>query len=1109
VDGNAPTSATADVNPTDDGGRRRSILRKIATVLVVIILILSLAAVLSPPSGDEGPAPDGEDPPWVDPEPVVIDGDTTWSELMGVQLERPTVVASGAALTIERCNLTVDLLDLVMGNASWLSVEPGALLMLQESRISVTYDPRLEDAVFVPSISLHKGLCSISRAVNLEGTRDPVLSLELLWWRMGTSLVVGVQPRPGSPLQTLAVIEPPDDGERAWRRYDIPLADFSGSVVRVVMFPSDGKGALDLFVGKVLVGDRHGPLLWDELGTGRVWEDMWLMRGFVPFFKDLRQHHAHYHPLLDARGDVRLVDSIIDAPPNLPRSSEIFSPGKFNPSHREPADRGLVSWHSAPTMGHIHMRGASLSIERSSVINIPITMNDGRLDITDSNISGDASLLSVEDTWGSINRTSLEVRERHLIYDGPGAWDYGSGTALSVDYYNASGPLAIRSCNITGGERGLDLNQAWIELEGCAFAGQSWLAVWDHSSRFVPWPEVLSENTFTGLGNYSYLRTHNTVLELVGPDRPRPGSSGVFTGRISWAGQEDSYEWQVLVRVDVYQAYFLMPKTLVDAMMHALDIDEVRIDLVNNWGGVDGLLLDTHVTQVTVTMDSELAYSYDPYDWSYLNVVEAMGDGPGEVNLSIGVEVRREYRESWWIDIALDGALHRTVLPSDASASPWSNHDMVANVTVDIPPGYHEMNLTLCGRAGEGNEVLDAQTGLYVRIDDDVPTDGAIDWVRTGSCVLMLDPDVTLDLSGPSALYPELEGWRLTTYLWEGAHLALHDLLFPQATMARFSCMGPGQLDLTDITTGPTVIVGRAANFSISDASCARLAIELSGGTGRLSNITVGELGSFHIFTGNLTVEDLTATSQEGDSSIYVFQANATFRRLNVTCNGNAMLESLLGDIASLAFEDSTFRDCVVMAYGYAESTRLDLRIDECEFVGDRSCLTWPCYSMTASRELAVFAGSRVSGNLFQGGALVCSPEFLDAFFEGNTYGDGLRYLTWSPRNPLTEGQPENVSYIYTYIDEDDPSIALGRSVMGDYYGQWDGLFSNGSLTKPHMTSNVTVHYYFKGSDNQSHDFNEWVVDFRALTLPFGDEPLSILEWEDISTLIAPLIKPS
>ena len=1097
------------MNPTDDGGRRRSILRKIATVLVVIILILSLAAVLSPPSGDEGPAPDGEGPHWVDPEPVVIDGDTTWSELTGVQLERPTVVASGAALTIERCNLTVDLLDLVMGNASWLSVEPGALLMLQESRISVTYDPRLEDAVFVPSISLHKGLCSISRAVNLEGTRDPVLSLELLWWRMGTSLVVGVQPRPGSPLQTLAVIEPPDDGERAWRRYDIPLADFSGSVVRVVMFPSDGKGALDLFVGKVLVGDRHGPLLWDELGTGRVWEDMWLMRGFVPFFKDLRQHHAHYHPLLDARGDVRLVDSIIDAPPNLPRSSEIFSPGKFNPSHREPADRGLVSWHSAPTMGHIHMRGASLSIERSSVINIPITMNDGRLDITDSNISGDASLLSVEDTWGSINRTSLEVRERHLIYDGPGAWDYGSGTALSVDYYNASGPLAIRSCNFTGGERGLDLNQAWIELEGCAFAGQSWLAVWDHSSRFVPWPEVLSENTFTGLGNYSYLRTHNTVLELVGPDRPGPGSSGVFTGRISWEGQEDSYEWQVLVRVDVYQAYFLMPVELVDASMRENDIGEVRIDLFNTWGGVDGLWLDTNETYRAVTMDSELAYRFDPYQDSYLEVDEAMGRGPGEVDLTIEVAARREHRENWQVDIALDGALVRTILPADANVSVSGSYDAKAVATVEVPAGYHVVNTTLYGRADEGNEALYTQTLSYMRFDEDVLPDVVIDWTRTGRCALILDPGVALNITGPLAPDQGTGVLQLRTYLWEGAHLTVHDASVPPTALAWFTGVGPGRLDLTDITCGPIVIEAEDADFTLCNATCARLSIELNGGTGRLSNLTASTLRTIIVYAGNLSIEDLTVGAQEGISSCYIYDANASFRHLNLTCNGSAMLDYLLGYSASLAIEGSTFRDCIVTTYGDSPSHRLDLLVEGCTFEGDRSCLVWPHDNMTPTGELAVFAGSRISDNLFKGGAIVCSPEFLDAFFVGNAFEGGVRYLLWSPRAPLVVGAPENASHVHAYVDGDDPSVALGESVMGDYNEQWGGLFATGSLTPPHLTTNTAVHLYLKAQDTETDYFNDWVVDFRTLPLPLKDERLFVIAWEDISTLIAPLIKPS
>ena len=147
VDGSTPIPTAVDAHPTYEVSRRRSFLRKIATVLVVLILIISLAVVLSPPKGDERPAPDGEGPPWLNPEPVVIDEGTTWGDRQGVLLDRPTVVASGVSLTVERCNLTVDLLDLVMGNAAWLSVEPGASLIIRDTRISITYDQRLEDAV--------------------------------------------------------------------------------------------------------------------------------------------------------------------------------------------------------------------------------------------------------------------------------------------------------------------------------------------------------------------------------------------------------------------------------------------------------------------------------------------------------------------------------------------------------------------------------------------------------------------------------------------------------------------------------------------------------------------------------------------------------------------------------------------------------------------------------------------------------------------------------------------------------------------------------------------------------------------------------------------------
>ncbi len=75
----------------------------------------------------------------------------------------------------------------------------------------------------------------------------------------------------------------------------------------------------------------------------------------------------------------------------------------------------------------------------------------------------------------------------------------------------------MRGCDLTGGGRGLDLNHAWAEVEGCAFDGQGWMALWDHSSRGIgSWEEVLRSNTFDDLDGYAFLRTHNALLDLTG-----------------------------------------------------------------------------------------------------------------------------------------------------------------------------------------------------------------------------------------------------------------------------------------------------------------------------------------------------------------------------------------------------------------------------------------------------------------------------------------------------------------------------------------------------------------------------------------------------------------
>jgi len=1045
----------------------------------------------------------------VEPEPVVIDEDTTWSGRHGAVLDRPTVVESGAALTIERCNLSVDLLDLVMGNASWLSVERGASLAVRESRISITYDPRLEDAVFVPYSGSMKGACSLSRAVNLAGTEAPVLELDLLWWAMETTLVVCVQREPGAPLETVASLAPPDDGVRAWRHYEVPLTAFKGSVARVVLFPSDGWGGRDLLVGRLLVTDGGASPTWDELRTGRAWEDLWLMRGFKPFFKEFRGQHTRYSSLISARGTVEITRSVLEAPAGLPRGYTYIAAGKFDATNLRPGVRGAVSYDEAPTAGHIEVRDAALNIEGSSLSNVPITAVDARLDVRGSEMSGDATPLSVACTWGSVDSTDLEVRPFSPIYVEAHPPDPPDLAVLAASFDNSSGPLRLSGCNLSGGGRGLDLNHAWAEVEGCAFDGQSWMAIWAHDSRGLgTWEDVARSNTFVRLGQYAFLQTHTAVLDLTGPGRPGPGSMGYFTGLLYWEGQDDYIDWQVLTRIDVLVGHLLMPETLVDASLGVNRISEVTLDLYNDWGGVEDLRIDTSVTALTVVLEPGLAYGDGRsfYKTAFMRVQEEPGPAPGQVNLTVYVRVPEAFLGSWWVDVKLDGALLRALTMAEALESEYSNYNAMLLATVDVAPGPHAMDIEVHALLDHGDELLTSWSRDHLRASGPGQAGMARGFLEAGGGVLMCDPGMTVEAAGITSLDAGSDTLVVMAFLGAGAALMLGDIALPPTTAAWFAASGPGELDLTNVSAGPTVLRCTGSRLGVSNVSSTTLTMELAGSNATISNLTAERLTTLSAFDcQSLLFEGLVLSSQEGEPYAWALGSNVTLRRASIASNGSSLLGMSVYGNGSLTVEASTFVDCILDVWSY-ERNNVTLHISDCDFEGEASGLKISWDPAWASGDRAFLEGSLVEGNRFQGGDLVCPPAIVDRYIGDNTMGLGSRYIAWFHGGVAAEGKPAGASYVRGVIDADERASELGEDAMGRFYDEWSGLFVEGSLAAPHFTGNATVHFYFV-ADPSDRDAS-WVFDFASVPLPLPGEPVKVREWEDVSTLVLPMVQP-
>ena len=286
----------------------------------------------------------------------------------------------------------------------------------------------------------------------------------------------------------------------------------------------------------------------------------------------------------------------------------------------------------------------------------------------------------------------------------------------------------------------------------------------------------------------------------------------------------------------------------------------------------------------------------------------------------------------------------------------------------------------------------------------------------------------------------------------------------------------------------------------------ADLSLEMSGCQGLMDNITTGTLGSLIAYGGcSLLAEDLTLESQEDEIYGWIMNSNLTLRRMSVISDNGSLMGLSTLENGSLAIESSTFHDCVLDIWSY-DMNNMTLSIADCDFKGEASGLKISWDPAWESAERAFLNGSFVEGNRFHGGDLVCPPAIADLYVGNNSLGPGSRYIMWFYGYVDTEGMPENATQVRSYIDSDMPSSELGKDALGTFYNQWSGLFVEGSLAPPHFIGEPVVHYYFVAEISSYQ--GKWVFDFASVPLPPSGEPVRVLEWDDVTVLVQPLVQP-
>ncbi len=1099
------TGPTLDVQRDTGSGRDRSRAWRLVIALVLVLLILSVPSTnLMLELGDDDGAPDDDIPDDYEGS-VIISGDKTWTD-EEKRLESPIVVRRGGHLKLKDCNLTVDLLDLVMGDRTWVTVEEGGKLTLEGTRLAIEYDPNLERAVLAYSRSRWTPP-SVSRVVNLAGTDEPELSVELFWWHGRTPVTVAVQQEPGAELEFVQELGSTTSPKRVWTTYSVPLSKYKGAAVRVVIFPSDGNGTDDVFIGSARVVDGTSEPPYDRFETGRTWDDGWLCEVFRPFFTVMGRHYSkqNWEALIEAEGDISLSNSALEAPGNLSRWDHWYSTAKHQ-SEIVPKFLGSVSLYRARTTagGHVKIEGADLEIDRSTVENVPIIASSSVLTISGSTMSSDGDILAINTSRGTIDSCDFIITDFAEIHPWGDAYSSDRrGVALAIAFNDSKGPVQVSDCSFSGASIAVELNHAWASVQHCLFSQCSWYGIWDHETRGIgSWDDINASNYFEEMEGDWYFRTHSAVIELMGPGRPPEGSVYSYdTGLISWEGV-DPYDTQHLIVVDAYRARMLMPTLSVNSVGHALYLEYITLDVINDWGGANNVQVDTTIRSSNLTLDPEASYRDFGGGHRVLRCEQSRGEGPGWIDLHFKVGVPTEFIDSYAVVLRLDGGTEGVIHDEAFEPSRYSNYDGEANYSLNVGAGSHSLHIELVGFQEDGTyEVIEEETVRFFRMTDPASTSDAMEFLAAGKGTLLIGPGIAIEATDESLLSTS-DDLHFRLYMSDGCAFSLENLSTPTTGSIRVRAYGPGSVSMRNLTTGTFELGAVDADTEIVDVECIGTSIGFHGGDHQINAIVIKHQLYFRA-DSNATVV-LDSSKINGSRWYEVLGGSLSIRNTLLSSTSTFSPYIYAYDNCSVRIENSTFKQMQLEIYA-ARRGNVSLFVKGCEFIGPACHLWIQTYRFPDPETPTILEDSTISGNIFHGNGtgLLYDCSRYEWLQEDNRFESGSSIFYWSDFRPKLIGEMEDIEYFRLWVDPDENQLASIEEVLGREPDMWDGVFHELTGDPPTMEGPIPITYHIEAiGGGYSETWENWIVAFGELELPSDIEELPVPLWEDVMELV-------
>ncbi len=974
---------------------RESTWRKTWVIIVVLLLVLfSMTWLFTRPYFE--PDIEEEEYPWKVPaEPLVISEDTTWTD-RDFSIDQPIVVDHGVNLSIEGCNVHVDPLDLVFWQRPAIRVLEGGSLELVRTRLNIDRDVNMETSV-VGNFWLRKdSVPHLTRLVNLGNATDPVISFDYRCRYAPVPIAIGVKAEHQPDFKVLVVFEPEATDVGNWTTVTASLKDYAGSRPQVVIFPHRFPEGL-MFVSDLHVEDDGMAPRGDWFETGHPLRDGWDTQGFsdLQWLMEDYINGSHYsrglddlwRGLIEADGDVTIIDSRVLCPEDVPRKG---ARERVKESLEDDPAYNILG--TASRGGHIMVNGARLTIRGSEIVNVPVLCNGTILDINDVDVEGDADMFTLNASRGTFEQVEFTMRGPapglpfRDAYMRP-LWALGIEEELDGDW------TEVLDCTFVDCQQAIDLDDAFVKLVGCWFEATQRLAIWDHDSsivnsaggRYEDWDEIEGSNTFHDCEWDIFLKTELTTVHFEVPHGSDPvvvlGVNGPRHGLPLYSPPD----WHFL-SYEGYKALVIRPVALVDDDGQQHEAGVVRIEVTTDSSARLYPILDPGDPSVIIDLTGDHPEPVVPHDpLEFWGFSKNPGQPVGQWVVKLGVIPTAFDATDLRVSIDINGGdENETEVPYGTSGG---DHEWVY-FNVDIVSGLNLLNASVTGvpndDPGGDHVVLQEATFQIMRLEGDLrdlPPETLFEMdgiaIESGEEVLLghLSPIGTKDY------------WHLHFAGLSSSMVTIEGLSLPGGDMG-ISMEGNVSLDLSNVTLGylgimnyyghlddggfdPTVAIDGMVCDSLSISAVAKL---------ELTNITSRSRMRCTAYQNDVSIRDCEfngygaaiSTSMANISIGDCEVATDPARGIEVEIEGTGQLH-----VANCSFDGSHL---AVLRSADDYDLGLNLSILDNEFIGDGAVLY-------------------VGYNLFEMDSYDLDPDYIlpiEGVIEDNTFrGEGSGVVLW------------------------------------------------------------------------------------------------------------------